>query len=86
MPASAVADYAERCVGDSRWLALARDLRDADYPERPDVRDYTVRRGDTLAEIAARHRIPVRELASANRLDAPDYLIHVGQRLTLPGS
>jgi membrane-bound lytic murein transglycosylase D len=86
MPASVVADYAERCVGDSRWLALARDLHDADYPERPDVRDYTVRRGDTLAEIAARHRIPVRELASANRLDAPEYLIHVGQRLTLPGS
>jgi len=86
MPASVVPDYAQRCVGDSRWLALARDLHDADYPERPDTLDYTVRRGDTLATIAARHRVSVRELASANRLDAPDYVIHVGQRLTVPGS
>jgi len=86
MPASVVSDYTQRCVGDSRWLALARDLHDADYPELPDVLDYTVRRGDTLETIAARHRVSVRELASANRLDAPDYVIHVGQRLTVPGS
>ncbi len=46
---------------------------------------YTVRAGDTLSAIAARHATTVAVLAAANGLDNPSY-IRVGQRLTIPGS
>lgn len=46
---------------------------------------YTVRAGDTLSGIAARHRTTVSALASANGIRNVN-LIHVGQRLRLPGS
>ena len=45
---------------------------------------YTVERGDTLSEIAARSGTSVSALAKANDLTDPN-LIHVGQRLTIPG-
>jgi LysM repeat protein len=45
---------------------------------------YTVRRGDTLASIAARHGTTVRAIASANGLANANY-IYPGQRLTIPG-
>jgi membrane-bound lytic murein transglycosylase D len=84
IPATLVPTYAGLCVGDERLLALARELHDADYPEQPEVRHYTVRRGDTLAAIAARHRCSLREVAEMNSIRPPSYVIHVGQRLTLP--
>lgn len=46
---------------------------------------YTVRPGDSLSAIAARYRVSLGALASANRLANPS-LIFVGQRLTIPGS
>ena len=45
---------------------------------------YTVERGDTLSEIAARSGTSVSALAKANDLTNPN-LIYVGQRLTIPG-
>ncbi|MDP9068727.1 MAG: LysM peptidoglycan-binding domain-containing protein [Actinomycetota bacterium] len=45
---------------------------------------YTVRRGDTLSEIAARHGTSVARLARMNDLSDAD-LIVAGQRLRVPG-
>jgi len=44
---------------------------------------HTVRPGDTLSEIAAAYRVPMRRLAEANDLDPP-YVLRVGQRLRIP--
>lgn len=44
---------------------------------------YTVRAGDTLSEIAARHGTTVRELARLNNIRNPDF-IRVGDTLQLP--
>lgn len=46
---------------------------------------YTVRPGDTLAGIAARHRTTVPALARANDLDSPN-LVVIGDTLRLPGA
>ncbi len=46
---------------------------------------YTVRRGDTLAAIAARHGTTVSALVQANGLANANY-IYAGQRLIVPGS
>ncbi len=45
----------------------------------------TVRRGDTLSEIALRHGVPTRDLAQANGIRAP-FTIYAGQGLTIPGA
>lgn len=57
-----------------------RSMEDTD--EAPSARTYTVRRGDTLSSIAARHGITVRELASLNGLSNTNH-IRIGQRLRL---
>ena len=49
------------------------------------VREYRVRRGDTLAGIARDNNCQVAELAQANRLKAPAYSLRTGQRLKLKG-
>ena len=46
---------------------------------------YTVRPGDTLAAIAAKHRTTVPALAKANKLESPN-LVVIGSTLRLPGS
>jgi LysM repeat protein len=46
---------------------------------------YTVKRGDTLSEIAADHGVSLSELIRANDISNPD-MIHPGQVLTIPGS
>jgi membrane-bound lytic murein transglycosylase D len=84
LPTSLVPVYSERCVGEASLILLARELHDADYPEKPEVMEYTVRSGDTLAAIATRHRCSLRELANLNSVKGPDYVIHIGQRLTVP--
>jgi LysM repeat protein len=45
---------------------------------------YTVRRGDTLSSIAARHGTTVNAIVQANSLANPR-LIYAGQRLRIPG-
>jgi membrane-bound lytic murein transglycosylase D len=85
IPSSLVSVYADRCLGDSPVLDVARLLHDADFPEQPPVVQYKVRRGDTLAKISASHGCSsVRDLAAINGIEAPDYVIHVGQRLSVP--
>jgi N-acetylmuramoyl-L-alanine amidase len=51
---------------------------------KPD-RTYRVKRGDTLAAIAARHGTTIRVLMELNRLKRPD-LLYVGRKLVLPKS
>ena len=46
---------------------------------------YTVRPGDTLSGIAARHRVSVGALVAANRI-ANAGLIYPGQRIAIPGA
>jgi membrane-bound lytic murein transglycosylase D len=46
------------------------------------AKQYTVKKGDTLAAISRRHGVPVDTLASWNGLRRP-YPLHVGQRLTV---
>ena len=86
MPSIVVPLYVERCLGDSALRSLGRELHDATYPDRPEWLNYTVRTGDTLAEIAARHPCTsVPKLADLNGIHSPDYVIHPGQRITVPG-
>ena len=51
----------------------------------PSGQNYLVRPGDTLISVAARHRVTVQQLASANGLHWATWL-YVGQRLTIPGA
>ncbi|WP_405372648.1 MULTISPECIES: LysM peptidoglycan-binding domain-containing protein [unclassified Microbacterium] len=53
--------------------------------ERPRAAAYTVRAGDTLWSIAARHDITVADLAAANDLGAST-VIHPGQKLSVTGA
>lgn len=52
---------------------------------RKKMRTIRVRKGDTLARIAKRTRVPVGELAEANGLE-PSSRLKVGSRLRIPGS
>ncbi len=47
-------------------------------------RTHTVRKGETVHSIARRFGCGVNSLASANNLRAPNYLIRIGQRLSVP--
>lgn len=45
---------------------------------------YTVRSGDTLSELAARHGVSVDSLTEVNSIENPNFIV-VGQTLTIPG-
>lgn len=53
-------------------------------PAKPATCTHTVRSGESLARISARHRVPRATLAGANGLANPDTL-RAGQRLAIPG-
>jgi LysM repeat protein len=57
----------------------------AEVPVEPAHATYTVRTGDTLGDIGARHGVTRDELARLNGIDEPD-LIFPGQELRLPAS
>ena len=79
------ATYAEQCVGKTPLVEQARRLHNAGYPDKPEIIYYTVRRGDTLAAVASRHRCwSMHKLAAINGIAGPNYIIHVGQRLAVP--
>ena len=85
VPAILADPYRERCV-EGELLERARKLHDANYPDGDELVPYVVQRGDTLGRIASRFRCSsVGELADINRIRPPRYVIHVGQRLTVPG-
>ena len=54
-------------------------------PRKKQPNDYRVRPGDSLIAIAREHSCDVSELAKANRLRSPAYMIRPGQRLKLKG-
>ncbi len=61
----------------------------AEAPRRPPRHIATptthrVKSGETLAKIAAHHRVSVASLAAVNRLSGPDARLRTGQRLTIP--
>jgi len=64
------------------WMSLASPSLAAPPPQGGQV--YTVRAGDTLAQIALRYGVSIADLASLNELADPN-LILVGQRLFIPG-
>jgi membrane-bound lytic murein transglycosylase D len=84
LPTALVDAFAVACGEEMALAATARILHDAEYPEKPEVIRYMVRRGDTLAAIAGAHRSSVRELAALNGIRPPDYVIHPGQKLVVP--
>lgn len=53
-------------------------------PRPASAATYTVRDGDTLSGIAARHRVSLSSLVAANRITNPG-LIHPGQVIAIPG-
>ncbi len=50
----------------------------------PSAANYTVKSGDSLGVIAARHNVPLAAVLSANNLTV-NSVIHPGQRLVIPG-
>jgi len=83
-PVALLDAYRERCV-DGDVVARAAELHDADYPEQPEMIQYTVRRGDTLGAIAGRYKCTnVRQLAAINGIRPPRYVISPGQRIKIP--
>jgi len=90
-----------RLCAEGPWQTLAAELHAATMPQvavasasvarngsaagSAGRSRYTVRKGDTLAAIARKHRCAeVREIASLNRLRAPGYAIKPGQTLQIP--
>ena len=75
------ADYQRQLAG-----GILNGIREYAGSERPDLRlaggEYTVERGDTLSEIAARHSVSVQSLRSVNNL--PGNQLHAGRTLQLP--
>jgi len=59
---------------------LDPEERNLQRPHR--IAEYRVRRGDSLYEIARRHRVTVDDIVAWNSLK-PDDLLHPGQKLTL---
>jgi membrane-bound lytic murein transglycosylase D len=66
-------------------LATAAPAPAAEKPRKKKPHDYRVRPGDSLIAIAREHSCDVGELAKANRLRSPSYMIKPGQRLKLKG-
>jgi len=83
-PQLLVEHYEERCL-EGEHLVRARELHEANYPDEPEMIEYTVRHGDTLGRIASRFQCTsIGEIADINQVRAPRYTIHVGQTLKIP--
>ena len=89
VPARLIEVYRQQCL-DAGRATLAADLAAARKPSETALAatagSYTVKRGDTLASIARRHRCQSpQQLARSNGIRAPQYLIKPGQKLRLSG-
>lgn len=62
-----------------------RDAAPASTPAPSPVKRYVVTSGESLARIAARHDLTLRDLVAANRIEPP-YQIVPGQELVIPGT
>ncbi|MCU0483100.1 MAG: LysM peptidoglycan-binding domain-containing protein [Chloroflexi bacterium] len=65
--------------GDPRYAGLRT------CPGQPDCYLYVVQRGDTLSSIAAFFGVPLRDIRDLNEDIANPSIIHVGQRIRVPG-
>lgn len=75
--------------------SLAEQIAAATPPEQPKktskkkpeprVKQYKVRRGDNLLAIAKEHNCDLTEIAKANKLRGPSYMIQPGQKIRLQG-
>lgn len=84
VPRAVLPDYELHCQ-DTRFMARIAALRDARYPADVPYAAYTVRAGESLADIAARHACrDIREIAAINTLDPPLYRLQIGQSLQVP--
>lgn len=84
IPEVLVPVFEERCH-DQELLARAEELHAANYPDGSEMEIYIVQRGDTVSQIARRHRCTsIRELAAVNNIRPPRYMIRVGQSLKVP--
>lgn len=82
--ANALADVSRIRAGQVLSIPSA-SARTPRTPAAPVSTTYTVRAGETVTGIAARHKTTVRAIISANSLRA-DGLILAGQKLTIPGA
>lgn len=89
LPAAAADAWLRQCQSGP-MLAMSRELHEARPPVAPAVAargagSYTVKKGDSLHSIARRNGCTVHDIAQANGIRAPRYLIKPGQRLALAG-
>ncbi len=82
--ANALADVSRIRAGQVLSIPSA-SARTPRTPAAPVSSTYTVRAGETVTGIAARHKTTVKAIISANSLRA-DGLILAGQKLTIPGA
>jgi membrane-bound lytic murein transglycosylase D len=84
IPAKLVVVYERDCV-EGPYQALAASLHGARRPVEPAMRNYVVKKGDTLSSIARQVRCAnVRQIAEMNRIPPPNYPLRVGQQLQIP--
>ncbi|MFT3762026.1 MAG: transglycosylase SLT domain-containing protein [Pseudoxanthomonas sp.] len=75
-------------VGDVTSLrdpAVAASTASKPKPKAKPVKTYRVAKGDTLGRIAGKHSCDLKQLARANGLRAPGYLVKPGQTIKLEG-
>lgn len=98
VPKAAADAYAARCRS-GLLAARSVELHDARKPQATlspqwaqrraksgDGKTHVVQKGETLHSISKRFGCAVAPVAAANQLQAPQYLIRVGQRLNVPTS
>jgi membrane-bound lytic murein transglycosylase D len=70
---------------DTDLMALAKQIHDADFPDRPMFTWYKIKQGDSLSSISRKFNCSSRnEIAQLNKLKAPRYLINAGKQLKVP--
>ena len=88
-PAPGMAGPRPRIGGPPPRAAMPRadrQVQDRQIPDRqiPD-RQITVERGQSLGKIAVKYHVPKQAIIAANHLEAPDYKVKIGSKLTIPG-
>lgn len=76
--------YLQNCQGGD-LMKLAKAIHKADFPDLPEYRYYSIKRGDSLGSISRKFKcVSRREIARLNKIKAPRYLIHAGKKLKIP--
>ncbi len=83
-PSSVSAEVKAQLARSAQKRIAPSNARTGTTPEQPERCVHVVRRGDSLARLAAVYRTTRRAILAANRLLTPDKL-HVGQRIGISG-